>query len=172
MKPYESRLFQINAGKRRAASYDIQLRTKELRGFIVLVQEPWMVKGLPSGLEGQHKKLYATCDQDKPTRALIYHHQEAKVAPCPEFTGRDVACGLWDVGMPNLPQVMLISLYWDARYSAFPQKFLDCLKMCREKSIPVHVGGDFNAHQKLWGGRKDTRRGNLVQCLMFEYKLV
>ena len=172
MKRFESKLFQVNAGKRRAATYDIQLRTKDLSTFVVLIQEPWMVRGLPVALDAQHQKLFATCDQSKPARALIYNHKDANVAPCPEFTGRDVACGLWDVGKANLPQVMLISLYWDINFTGFPQKFLDCLRMCRDKKIPVHIGGDFNAHQILWGGRKDTRRGNMVQWLMVEFNLV
>lgn len=169
---YESFLFQINLGKRRAASYDLQLRTQSLGRFIVLAQEPWMVRGRPAGLNPQHRKLVAACDDDHPARALIYCHKDAEVAPCPAFTGRDVACGLWDVGMPNLPQVMLISLYWDGRFPSLPQKFLECLKECAEKGIPVHVGGDFNAHQVLWGGRRDTARGNLVQNLMIDYNLV
>ena len=59
MKRYESRLFQVNAGKRRAATYDIQLRTKELSTFVVLIQEPWMVRGLPAALDSQHNKLFA-----------------------------------------------------------------------------------------------------------------
>ena len=74
-----------------------------------------MVKGKPAGLDVQHTKMYANCSEEKPTRAMIYCHQGTKLAPCPELTGRDVACGLWDIGMPNLQQIMLVSLYWDGK---------------------------------------------------------
>ena len=133
--PYELNLFQVNTGKRRAAAYDLQLRTSELNSFILLIQEPWMVRGRPAGLDGQHPSVYANCDPSKPARALIQGHKEAKLAPCPEYTGRDTASALWDIGMPNLPQIMLISVYWDSKHSAPPQKFIDCLKECKEKRI-------------------------------------
>ena len=131
-----------------------------------------MVRGRPAGLDNQHTQIYANCDDQKPTRAMIYSHRSARVAPCPAFTGRDVACGLWDVDMPNLQQVMLVSLYWDGKFSHLPQKFLDCLRECKEKGLPLHIGGDFNSHQTLWGGKRDTRRGDLVQWIMLEYDLV
>ena len=165
-KPFESSLFQINLGKRRAAAYNLQVRTRDMKRFIALIQEPWMVKGKPAGLEGQHALIYANCAEDKPSRARIYSHTNAKVAPCPAFTGRDVACGLWDVGMPNLQQVMLVSIYWDGKFSELPQKFLDCLKWCRANKIPVHIGGDFNSHSTLWGGRRDSWRGDLILRLI------
>ena len=149
--PYELKLFQINLGKRRAASYDLNLRTRNLDLFIVLAQEQWMVGGKPAGLDGQHKWLHANCEQNSPSRALIYYHRDLEVYPCPQFTGRDVASALWDVGLPGLPQIMLISLYWDQKHSVVPQRFLDCLKSCSEKRIPIHIGGDFNSHQTLWG---------------------
>ena len=157
--PYELDLLQINAGKRRTAAYDIQLRTRDLKNFILLVQEPWMVGGKPACLDTQHPMIYANCDPQKPARALIYSHKDAKVSPCPEFTGRDTASALWEIGMPNLPQIMLISVYWDSKYSALPQKFLDCVRECKQKNIPLHVGGDFNAHQTLWGGEKGFPQG-------------
>ena len=66
----------------------------------------------------------------------------------------------------------LISLYWDGKFSELPQKFLDCLKACKDKNLPIHIGGDFNSHHTLWGGRRDTRRGDLIQWIMVEYGLV
>ena len=114
----------------------------------------------------------ANCGDEAPSRDMIYHHRNTPLAAHPEFTGRDVAAGIWDVGMPNLQQIMLISLYWDGKHSALPAKFIDCLKWCRDKKIPVHIGGDVNAHSTLWGGRNDTWRGNLIMQLMFEYDLV
>ena len=74
--------------------------------------------------------------------------------------------------MPNLSEIMLISLYWDSKAKALPEKFLACLKWCGEKRIPVHIGGDFNAHSTLWGGRNNTSRGDLVTKLMFDYNLI
>ena len=61
---------------------------------------------------------------------------------------------LLHVGLPDLPHIMLISLYWDGRHPVVSQKFLDCLKSCREKGIPLHVAGDLNAHQTHLGGKK------------------
>ena len=78
--PYESSLFQINMGKRRAAAYDLVLRTRKMKRFVVLAQEPWMVRGKPAGLDSQHRRFYANCGDDKPARTLIYCHADTPVA--------------------------------------------------------------------------------------------
>ena len=57
--PYELRLFQINLGKRRAASYDLVLRTRDLDLFIVLAQEQWMVGGRVKWKEVRKEPLRA-----------------------------------------------------------------------------------------------------------------
>ena len=150
---YELKLLQINLGHRRAASIDLQLRTNGLDDFICLVQEPWYHKNAVRGLNNQHRRLVATSSVDGPPRALIYCHRDSRVSPCANFTGRDVACGLWKAGMPQLEQVMLISVYWDCKAKNLPTGFTDCLKWCSENRIPVHIGGDLNAHSTLWGGR-------------------
>ena len=172
-KLYETVLLQINLGHRRAASYDLQLRTGKLKkGFIVLAQEPWIVRGRPVGLDTSKKVIIANCGDEAPSRAMIYHHPDTQVAAHPAFTGRDVAAGLWDTGMPNLQQMMIVSLYWDGKHPTLPAKFIECLKWCKEKKMPIHIAGDFNAHSTLWGGKRDTWRGNLVLKLMFDYDLV
>ena len=109
---YETTVFQINLGHRRAASCDLQLRTNEMADFIALIQEPWMVRGKMVGLNSSHKKIVANCDNKTPARAAIYHHKDSRVAPHPAFTGRDVAAGVWNIDKPNLPQIMLVSIYW------------------------------------------------------------
>ena len=67
---------------------------------------------------------------------------------------------------------MLVSVYWDGKSATLPQKFIDCLDWCRDNRLPLHVGGDFNAHATLWGGKKDTWRGNLFTKIMFDYDLI
>ena len=72
-----------------------------------------MVDAKPAYLDTQHERLYALCEKEKPARALIYYHNQMEISPCPQFTGRDVVSALWDVGLPGLTQIMLISLYRD-----------------------------------------------------------
>ena len=62
---YEIKLLQINLGHRRAASYDLQLRTNKLKDFITLVQEPWISRGGVKGLNNHHKMIVAPAG-DKP----------------------------------------------------------------------------------------------------------
>ena len=151
---YETTLLQINLGHRRAASYDLQLRTRDLKSFGVLIQEPWVVRNKVVGLSNVHKLIVASCEDKNPPRAAIYHHRDLKIAPHPAFTGRDVAAGIWDVGTPTVPQMMLISAYWDGKSTVLPQKLIDCLDWCRDNKLPIHLGGDFNAHSTLWGGKE------------------
>ena len=168
---YELKILQLNLGHRRAASYELQGRTGSLKRFICLLQEPWVLRNQIKGLDNQHSKI-VTKLSEAPPRAMLYCHKDCKVSEFGQFTSRDVACGLWDINMPNLKQVMLISVYWDVKRRHLPQQFLDCLAWCRENRVPVHVGGDFNAHSTLWGGKKDTGRGYEMEKLMFDNNLV
>ena len=77
---FESTIFQINLGHRRAASYDLQLRTKDMTRFIAMVQEPWIVKGKIAGLSG-HKTIMALCDSKTPPRAPALRIREW-LSPC------------------------------------------------------------------------------------------
>ena len=76
------------------------------------------------GLDTAKKVIMANCDDNAPSRALIYHPENTHIAPHQEFTGRDVAAGLWDVGMPNLQQMMLVSQYWDGKHPTLAEKFI------------------------------------------------
>ena len=126
-KKFESTILQINLGHRRAASYDLQLRTRKMARFIALLQEPWLVRGKMVGLSSQHKTIIAPSNDGEPTRAAIYHHVDTKISPHPSFTGRDIASGIWDINMPNLSQIMLISVYWDGKAAVLPPKLIECL---------------------------------------------
>ena len=144
---FEIDLFQINLGHRRAAAFDLQMRTNRARDFISLVQEPWFAKRAVRGLNSSHRQIITPVVDPVP-RAMIYHHRDSRISPCSDFLGRDVACGLWSIGMPNLPQIMLISVYWDSKKPSLPSQFLRCLQWCAEKRIPVHIGAVFNALDK------------------------
>ena len=74
---YKIKLFQINLGHRRAAAFDLQLRTNGLSDFIALVQEPWVAKNAVRGLNNHHRKVVASNPPEGPPRALIYCHRKS-----------------------------------------------------------------------------------------------
>ena len=53
-----------------------------------------------------------------------------------------------------------------------PRKFLDAVEWAAQNQIPIHVGGDLNAHSKLWGSATDTARRFRVEKLLFDYVLM
>ena len=148
------------------------MRTNKMKDFIVLAQEPWVARKAVRGLNNQHTKIVASASGGEPPRAMIYCHKDSRVSPCSQFQSRDVACGLWKINMPDLDQIMLLSVYWDSKMKELPKEFLECLEWCAAHAIPVHVGGDMNAHSRLWGGKSDTPRGDRIQKLMFDHNLI
>ena len=148
---FENVLLQINTGHRRAAAYDLQYRTSQLRRFVCLIQEPWVVKGSAGGLDSQHNKIMADCGDKINARAMIYSHRALPVSEHAEFTGRDVASAIWDVGLPNLARVMLISLgmgvmifcrpsFWSALSGAERRRSLSTLAGTSTPTAPSGVG--------------------------------
>ena len=98
------------------------------------------------GSESSAKRIeHKSPDPKQSPRALIYHHPKADITPCNQFTGRDVAAGIWRIGQPNLENILLISLYWSRDALELPKKFLDAIEWEAQNHIPVHVGGDLNA---------------------------
>jgi len=45
------------------------------------------------------------------------------------------------------------------------------LEWAKENNLPVHIGGDFNAHSQLWGSPGDSARGWKVEQLLFDSDL-
>ena len=90
-------------------------RTDKGWSWICLIQEPYMVRGKVCGLgsESMAKRIeLKSPDPKQSPRAIIYHHPSAKITPCNQFTGRDVAVGIWNIGQPDLENILLVSLYW------------------------------------------------------------
>ena len=124
------------------------------------------------GSESSAKRIeHKSPDPKQCPRALIYHHPKADITPCNQFTGRDVAAGIWRIGQPDLENILLISLYWSREALELPKKCLDAIEWAAQNQIPVHVGGDLNAHSKLWGSATDTETGFRVEKLFFDYIL-
>ena len=169
---YEELVLQHNIGKRRAKSIDLQLRVKDRRGFIALIQEPYTYRGRVCCLDNQHTKIAHPAQKSKDSpRAIIYHHKDVNIIPCLEFTGRDIAVGIWNIGMPNMPQLVLISVYWSGDDNTLPPKLLRCLAWAAQNNLPVHLGGDLNSHSSFWGSPKDTPRGYVIEQLCFDNTL-
>ena len=62
----------------------------------------------------------------------------------------------------------MISLYWTREAVELQKKCLDAIERAAQNQIPVLLGGDLNAHLKLWGSTKDTARGFQVEKLLFD----
>ena len=150
-------------------------RTEKGWSWICLIQEPYVVRGNECGLSSAASAKRIECKSADPTQfphAIIYHHPKANITPCPQFTGRDVAVGIWQIGQPDLENILLVSLFWSREAVELLRKCLDAVEWAAQNQIPVHVGGDLNAHSKLWGNATDTARGFRMEKLLFNYVLM
>jgi hypothetical protein len=60
---------------------------------------------------------------------------------------------------PKSSKVILCSVYWDITKQELPKEFTKLVKYCKDKSLPLLLCGDMNAHSEFWGSTNSNKRG-------------
>ena len=156
--------WQINLHKSKAASYNLQEVTKNLRSGLVLIQEPWtygeLIRGKLRGL-----KLFQGNRNGQRPRACVYATPDLKCFLLPMFSDADVVA----VRVQNLREgdhCIFSSVYMANEEPAPPEKFRELVSFCEAEKIPLIVGSDANAHHTTWGSSNVNDRGEhlLAYC--------
>ena len=62
--------------------------------------------------------------------------------------------------------VYICSLYWPCDQREIPAKLVSLMEFCTDKSIPLIVAGDSNAHSYLWHDKIEDNRGKDLEDLI------
>ena len=152
-------LHQINLHRSVYSNTELIKQLEPLQKFITLMQEPHVTRGR---LTGSPRSLQ-TQSADVNPRACIVHPRDINLAPLLHLSSRDVMTCVWETGQETIPQIILISAYWDITYREVPSKLKDSINYCQQNSIPYLCSMDSNAHSTMWGCAQDNPRGMLME---------
>lgn len=125
---------------------------------IVLVQEPWVNKGV-KGLN--HKSGKTICDHsiDNP-RAAILLSNSIKFTPMNHFISKDLVAIL--IHTPGeKEETVIASAYFpgDDTEEPPPAMIQKLISFCQKQHLQFVIGCDANAHHSSWGSTDNNKRG-------------
>lgn len=175
---------QINIGKRIAAADEVNLRVSNGEAGIVFLQEPktTMTRKVRGPYGGT--SFHSSRDLNKPIRAAIWIQSDlVKLANClllEQFSNRDQTSVLMDIKEPNgaKRKLILCSIYipaLDDNNSPITNPINQILESlvvhCKTTQTELIIAGDFNAHNKIWGDKKDDNRGHKIIDFLNTYDI-
>ena len=138
---------------------------------VQLLQEPPYRRGGVASLEARHLISYSHSsggDPEQRPRAAIRVSKNLVSVAMEQFWSRDLTVCL--IKGTDL-SVVFASLYCDIqRKPAIENNFERLVKYCKEKSLPLIVGADSNAHSTYWGPSQN-RRGQEFEDFIAENEL-
>ena len=159
------RFGQINLHKCKAAAAELNLRGNY---DITLITEPYSTRGRVR-LEVKNGAIIAAEMKEKSIqpRACIRTYMPAWQMD--DFTNRDMASAIIrsDEG-----DFCVSSLYLDIGIKPTNTVFMELVKECKKRKLPLIVGMDSNAHSSMWGAEDTNDRGRELEEVFFELDLV
>lgn len=160
------RFLQINRQHKKLTSSNLVKKLQVENYDMVLIQEPWVVKGRVAGLTNSlGKVLYCTtCTTDKPPRTCIIVAKQLKFLLLQEHCTRDLvavkiktACGELTVGSAYFP--------FDSINPPPTEEVDRLILQTSRKNENILLCADANAHHTAWGSTDCNNRGESL----FEY---
>jgi len=140
------------------------------RSFLIGIQEPPITKGKIRSLSSEHNLIYD--HSSVRPRAAIYVSRDINFWPMMEFSGPDIATGLWKTGQNYQKEVIVTSVYMDiTNEGVWPSALGRLLDFCRRKSKVIIIMADTNAHSTLWNCPESNKRGEIMEEFIFSHNL-
>ena len=169
---------QLNMHKGIAVTANLVLKMAKYDNYICMVQEPHVgtqkskLAGYPPGLIHYAKV--------KTPRAAIFVSKGLDVWFEARYSGKDLAVVRLSTGDPDVPEVMIASVYLDGGgYQVendddldrpgprvIPENIRNLVSECSYKGIPLILGIDSNAHSTLWGLETDSRGERIEEFIL------
>ena len=163
------KVLQVNLQHSKAASAALCHCVTSQNIDIVLIQEPWLVKGRVAGLNGQGELIY--CRTVRNTRTCILVRNRTQCLPSIEFCSRDITTvkltsKVRGVGSGDITISSVYLPYDDAQ----PPPTRELASLVEHHNVSgghLLVGCDSNAHSAEWGSTDTNRRGeHLLRFLL------
>lgn len=169
-------IIQINLGKRKSASMELERLLSEGKTDIALIQEPKITKygiAISGGI-----KLFKNA---KPRACIWMSSSFYKTSKCmlrQDLSDRDTTTISITINTSanSTKEILISSIYCPATNDTgrnIPDPITDTIRKIVEygktKNAGIIIGGDFNAHHALWGNPTDNRRGqNVIDYITVE----
>ncbi|XP_031783892.1 uncharacterized protein LOC116416999 [Nasonia vitripennis] len=159
---------QINLHHSKGASTALVRRMAKMHTGICLIQEPWLVAGRIRGLGGAGR-IYRDPTCSVPRAYILVKGFDDLLLPA--RCNRDLTAIKikFPVGGCSEREVMVASGYflYDSQEEPPPREVQDLVEHCRQRSIPLILGCDANAHHIVWDSSNTNGRGDaLLQYLV------
>ena len=156
---------QINLHRCKAAAAELNQR-----GYydITLITEPYSTRGRIR-LEVKNGAIIAANIKEKSVQPRACIRSYLPSWQMDDFTNRDIASAIIrsDDG-----DFCVSSLYLDIEIKPENTTFMELVKECKKKKLPLIVGMDSNAHSSMWGAEDTNDRGRELEEIFFELDLV
>ena len=147
---------QINLHRCKAAAAEL-----DQRGYydITLITEPYSTRGRVR-LEVKHGAIVAANLKEKSVQPRACIRSYMPSWQMDDFTNRDIASAIIrsDEG-----DFCVSSLYLDIEIKPTNTVFMELVKECKKRKLPLIVGMDSNAHSSMWGAEDTNDRGRELE---------
>lgn len=167
------RVLQINLQHKKLASANLVRKLQAGNYDVVLIQEPWVVKGRVAGLANSlGKVLYSTnCTSESPPRTCLIINRRLKFLLLSEYCTRDlvavrmkVACGELIVGSAYFP--------FDSTHPPPTEEADRLIQHASGMHQNFLLGVDANAHHIAWGSTDCNNRGEYLLEYIARHNLI
>lgn len=152
------RLLQINLHHSSTASAELLLTLDEGNFDGALIQEPWISgKGDIKGLTSQQYKLLCSPNEGI-KRSAILVKKNLNTFLKSNYSSNDLTVILCE-GSGGQKPLLIASAYMSHDKEAPPAELQTLVDEASEKKLDLVIGGDANAHHKIWGSKDINIRG-------------
>jgi ribonuclease HI len=171
------KIVQINLGKRQNAGMGLIELTKNEGYEIALIQEPPCYKKKICNMNSNGTTYENSIGEEQP-RACIWVSKDlerkTEVLMLSEYSGKDCVAIKMKTENNNR-ELVICSAYFpggnENRRNVINQKLEQLIQKCQNEHTEIIVGCDANAHNSLWGSKKDCTRGILLADYLAENNL-
>jgi ribonuclease HI len=153
---------QINLQHSKAATAELERRLCGSRYGVVLVQEPYLIKNVISGITNKNYDVIHLASGDKQRTCLVIR-RGLKFNLLGKFCSGDLTSAIVafeEIG-GNEVEIVISSAYFPGDSSSPPPGSLveDLVTFCRANNKQLILGADCNAHHICWGSTNTNDRG-------------
>ena len=163
------RFLQINLQHAKAASAALLTLLAEGGIDIVLIQEPWLNKGLIKGLRTRDFNLIQSACNGR-LRVCMLARKNLDIFLLSEYSNADMVVASLEI---NNKQYWIASVYMAHDNEMPPPGMKTLVEAAEVKNKNLIVGSDANAHHHMWGSTDINYRArnllNLLCLITFQY---
>lgn len=137
------------------------------KSTLILIQEPYRFRGMIKGLGVTGGRIIRPHLSEEKPRACIWASKDLKILPLAQFNKKDVTALILTTKVSTNKIKMIVGSIYVSHTLDPPYQDIERLShFARKCNLPLLIGGDVNAHHRLWGSTDTNKRGeNLLELI-------